>query len=358
MMPPLVFTPQTVLLAVVLLAVLVAIHELGHLITAKACGVRVNEFSLGFGPVLRHTYWAGTQISLRAVPLGGFVRMEGEDAAGAAASRLAPTPRDRPIPSGGTLISRPRWQRALVLAAGSLSNILLALILLSAYAATGPSQAVIQGVVSGSPAAAVGLRSGDVLAAIDGVSVDNSPDGLKLIRQHAGSWVRLSVLRNGHPLGGDLRVHLRPPGQVALGVRLDPRPGPHPLADVIWAGQTAWMFVGALGSILGQMIAGLIPLSQLSGPIGIVGEVGAVASAGWEPLLFWTALISLQLGLLNLLPLPALDGGRLLFLAVEAVRGRPLDPRREGLVHYFGFAMLISLMVVISFNDVLKVLHR
>jgi regulator of sigma E protease len=145
---------------------------------------------------------------------------------------------------------------------------------------------------------------------------------------------------------------------VALGVRLDPRPGLHPLADVTWAAQTAWLFLGALVAILGQMIAGAVPLGQLSGPIGIVGEVGAVAQAGWQPLLFWTALISLQLGLLNLLPLPALDGGRLLFVALEAVRGRPVSPRHEGLVHYIGFAMLISLMVAISFNDVLKVLHR
>lgn len=328
-------------------APLILFHELGHFLAAKATGIHVEEFALGFGPRLLGVQRGGTLYAVNLLPLGGYVRLRGMDPG---------SPRGEP----GSFQSRPLWARVLTIAAGPLSNFVLAAVLFAAVPVTvglptlPPGPARVGGLVPGYPAAKAGIRPGDVIVAVDG--------------RRVGSWAALMADVSRAPAGEALAVTVQR-GTERFTVRLVPRQagsrrimGVYPVTVLrrlpLWAAAglgavQTWQVTGSWFSALAHSVQqGKAP--HLSGPVGIAEMVGQAEKAGQSSVLELAGLLSANLGLINLLPFPALDGSRLLFLGVEAVRRRPMDPQREGMIHFIGFAMLMILMLFLTYRDLLR----
>lgn len=334
---------------IVIFSLLVFVHELGHFIAAKLRGVKVREFGFGYPPrLLRLGIWRETEITLNLLPFGGFVKMAEDD----------PT-------EPGNLAAKGRGTRALVYSAGALMNVVLAIVLYSVTFMTGaltPTEgpgAGIYWVSPDSPAAEAGMRPGDTIVAINGEPIDQVQEALDLIKAHTGEPIEIVLRRNGHLLVPVTVIPREnpPPNQGAVGVSLgDPwMRKAYPLWEAIPRG-----FMAAYNSVRGMFymiyaaIRGSLPL-QVSGPIGIYRETAQVAKSGLDQLIEFTAFLSINLFLVNLLPLPALDGGRLIFVLLETVRGgRRIPPEREGLVHAIGFVVLVALMIVVTFMDYMR----
>lgn len=334
---------------VIVLSLLVFVHELGHFATAKLAKVRVEEFGFGYPPrMLKLGEWRGTAITLNWLPFGGFVRMA----------------EDNPEIEG-SLATKKRSTRAIVLAAGSLMNALLAVVLYSISFMTG-TLAPIEGpgagiyyVSPGSPAEQGGLQAGDNIVAIDGKAITDYVQARDMIGAKKGQQVELSVERRGKllpPIAVTPRAD-PPPNEGALGIGLD-KPlaiKQYPVWEAVPMGfQMTGRTVENIFFAIRAAIRKQIPF-QATGPIGIYQETSQIAQNDVKSLFAWTAFLSVNLFLFNLLPLPALDGGRLLFIFLEwARRGRRVPPEKEGLVHAVGMVALIALLIVISFSDVLR----
>ncbi len=341
----------TVLIFLGVLAVIIIAHELGHFITAKASGVEVKEFGVGLPPRLFSVKRGETIYSLNAIPLGGFTKMSGEEDPGA--------PRSLAGKSFGI--------RLLVLSAGSLMNFLLPLILF-AIAFMVPHNMVIgdvlvEDVASGSPAALAGIEPGDRIVSINGKPLENSSDLQRYIQISLGREI---VVRVEH---GDLTVEdvnmvprWRPPeGQGAVGIVIS-----MPEATVVRRSEPFWrvpsLAVSACVETMAlfkngilSMLAGTTSL-KLTGPVGIAQMTGEAAKVGISPLLEFAAFLSLNIGLINLFPLPALDGGRIGFLLLEKVRrGRRVSPKTEGKVHLIGFLLLMGVFAAVTYSDILRI---
>jgi regulator of sigma E protease len=356
---------------VVVLGVLVFVHELGHFLTARWLKVHIEEFGFGFPPRLlgvvrdangRLRLFLGrnapkpaelggarTIYSLNAIPLGGFVRPAGED--------------DPTVPGG--LASAPKLHRLVILSAGAAFNLLFAfLIFVVGFRLGWPDRVYIAGVGEGSPAEAVGLRVGDVVLRANGVDIHYPQQLIEVTYDNLGQPVTLRVEREGQALELTLTPRPQPPeGQGPMGIQM----GQALVTDYTWpqavgrAGQELYFHFNELLRLPGRIIRQEIPLA-VARPIGLVGLSDltnvAVETAQeideWFPILQLVGLISVALATTNLLPLPALDGGRIVFVLIEVVRGRRVDPAREGLVHLVGFAMLLALMVVITYHDIVN----
>lgn len=336
-----------------MLVVLIIAHELGHFITAKLSGVEVKEFGLGFPPRLLALTWKGTEYSLNLVPLGGFVKMVGEE--------------DPSHPR--SLASRPRPLRLLVLSAGSLMNLVLPLFLLTV------SFMVPQTVLSGqvqvasvspdSPAERAGLRPGDIILQVDGKRVTNTADLIYQINLRLGAEITMVVRRDrfAQEVVTVVPRWAPPPGEGPTGIRVGmvnayPASQSYPVWEALPRGLrgTAELFVLTRNEITSLFLRRSLP--EVTGPIGIAQVTGEVAQVGARPLLQLAALLSLNLGIINLLPIPMLDGGRLLFLGIEVVRGgRRLSPRREALAHFIGLIAILSLVALVSYFDVIRIVR-
>lgn len=289
--------------------------------------------------------------SVNAVPLGGFVRMAGEE--------------DPSIP--GSFASKPVWKRFVVMAAGSGMNILLAFLLFT-FVATLPYQTlagtvIIVEIAPSSPAEAAGLRPGDEIAAVDSMPVSRTGELGRLVKERLGKVITLTVTRQGTPLSASLRPRSDPPtNQGPMGVVIglkDPYAVTErlPLWEAPLAGfQQSVLVLALVQQEMGRWVAGQAE-PQVSGPIGIAQMTGEVAKFGILPLLQFASLLSLNLGILNILPIPALDGGRVLFLVLEVLRGgRRISPKKEAMVHLVGFAVLLSLILLVSYFDIVRLL--
>ena len=336
----------------VVIAVLILVHELGHLITAKASRVRVDEFGLGFPPRLLSIRRGETRYSLNAIPLGGFVKMAGEE--------------DPKVP--GSLASKGIGTRLLVLSAGSLMNALLPLLLFSIAFMVPHSlvtgQVVVEEVALNSPAATAGIRPGDTFLRIDEKPVRNIGDLHRYIYLNLGKEVTL-LIKHSDSTTEDARVIPRwkpPEGQGAIGIMIrlsNPtiisQHYPFWKAIPMGVGECVETFVIFKNGIL-SMIIGATPVA-VTGPVGIAQITGEVARAGISPLLEFAAFLSINLAIINILPLPALDGGRIAFVLLEWVRrGKRVSPKTEGMVHLIGFAMLMALILVITYHDIIRII--
>ena len=336
----------------VVIAVLILVHELGHLITAKASRVRVDEFGLGFPPRLLSIRRGETRYSLNAIPLGGFVKMAGEE--------------DPKVP--GSLASKGIGTRLLVLSAGSLMNALLPLLLFSIAFMVPHSlvtgQVVVEEVALNSPAATAGIESGDVIVSISDKPVRNIGDLHRYIYLNLGKEVTL-LIKHSDSTTEDARVIPRwkpPEGQGAIGIMIrlsNPtiisQHYPFWKAIPMGVGECVETFVIFKNGIL-SMIIGATPVA-VTGPVGIAQITGEVARAGISPLLEFAAFLSINLAIINILPLPALDGGRIAFVLLEWVRrGKRVSPKTEGMVHLIGFAMLMALILVITYQDIIRII--
>ncbi len=334
---------------ILVFGLVVFVHELGHLLVAKAFGVRVKEFGFGYPPRIASLgVVGGTEITLNLLPVGGFVRMHEDDPS---------------VPGG--IASRSRKVRAAVFAAGALMNLLLASLLYGVTYMRGALEPVdapgagIYSVSAGSPAEEAGLRPGDNIVTIDGDPVATVDQAVALIGDAAGRPLELGIERDGTalpPITVTPRVD-PPPGEGALGVTVD-----LPLARIsypVWRAiplgfrATYYTIRGIFWSIR-QAVIQRLPF-EVTGPIGIYRMTTEVAATGLTRLIEFTAFLSVNLFLLNLLPLPALDGGRLVFVLLEWLRGgRRIPPEKEGIVHAVGMVLILAMMVVVTVFDYLR----
>ncbi len=363
----------TVVAFIALLFVLVLVHELGHFVTAKRAGITVQEFGIGFPPRIASVMWRGTRYSLNWIPLGGFVKMLGEDG-DAEIDRLRDEGRNQAeidAAMAGAFNRKPIWVRLIVLVAGVVMNLLLAMAIFSFLFATFPT--VVGGigplriaeVAADTPAAAAGLRPGDVILSADGHTYERSEQLRDYILGRAGETVVLEVRRDGETLALDVvprRPEEIPPGQGAVGFAWEPEGGwqeapPLDPLPAIARGTTQTLAYAAMipgGVVMG--VGGLLGLVEnppdVAGPIGIARETGNVLKLPIQSQLEWVALLSTNLAVLNILPFPPLDGGRVLVVLIEAVRRRRMHPRREALIYATGFAVLVALIILVSINDI------
>ena len=364
----------TVLAFVVVLVILVLVHELGHFVAAKLSGITVQEFGIGFPPRLASITWHGTRYSINAVPLGGFVKMLGEDGEGDAERMrgrgLSPAAVERAM--AGAFNRKPIWLRIVVLVAGVAMNFLLAVVLFAGVAGQPrPNQVgplTISVIQQPSPAKDEGLRVGDRIVAADGQSFGGrSIELTQYIASHAGQVVTLTVDRGERRLEINLTPRVlndadRASGKGPVGIEWTSQDGPAPASnplDAIGKGFDAAATIavqipGALGhTVLG--LIGVVPnTGEARGPIGIAQVTGEVLQHSLADQFFFVGLLSVNLAVLNVLPFPPLDGGRVAVVLLEAVRRRRLPAEREALIYLTGFLVLITLVILISIQDIAR----
>lgn len=341
----------TIVAFVGVLVVLIIAHEVGHFFTAKAFGVKVEEFGLGYPPRLFGIRRGETLYSFNALPLGGFVKMAGEE-----------------DPTGPrTLASKPIFTRLLVLSSGSLMNALLPLLLFS-IALMIPhnvvvGQVVIEKVVPNAPAARAGIEPGDTLLRINDKPVRNTGDVYRYIHLNLGKKTTLLV-KHSDSTTESIRLIPRwkpPEGQGATGIAIRTlNPTVVRQSEPFWKAiplgvREVLETLGIFKNAIITMIIGVAPVA-VAGPVGIAQMTGEVARAGFSPLLQFASFLSINLAIINMFPIPALDGGRIVFVLLEWVRrGRRVSPRVEGIIHMVGFAMLIGLLLIVTYQDIIRI---
>jgi regulator of sigma E protease len=364
---------MTIILFLVVLAVLIFVHELGHFLVAKKSGIRVDEFAVGFPPKIFSWIRGETKYSINLIPFGGYVKIFGEN------------PDDESISgvdSARSFVNVSKWKQVAVLIAGIAFNVIFAWILLSVSFMFGSlipvgdsadgyakyitdSHVVITGTTPDSPALKAGLAKGDRIISVEGVSgADLNTDKIRsLIETNTDGTIDFNYERSGKNLMANIVPEtLSGENRKVIGIYME-NVGVVRLNPLLafWEGakltvrSTGEVIVG-LGKFIGLSLRGQGDLSQVSGPVGIVGMVGDAADFGLAYFLGFVAFISLNLAAINLVPFPALDGGRILFVIIEAVIRRPIKPKVANIVNSVGFLILIALMIFITYRDILKLI--
>ncbi|MBI5621795.1 RIP metalloprotease RseP [Candidatus Falkowbacteria bacterium] len=357
----------TIIVFILVLGILVLVHELGHFFTARKFGCKVEEFGLGFPP--RAKQWtskkSGINYSLNWLPIGGFVKIKGEDGE----NRV----------DQDSFGAKPAWQRAIILCAGVTMNLVLAAVLLSIGFGIGLPSALpddlselgnvrvvqekiqVYRVADGLPAAAAGLQTGDEIVSLDGQQFSATAAVSDYIATREGEVVNVALRRGGE----DLAVSLIPEyyeavGQSVMGVELI-RTGlvRYPWYLLPWKGVEATYsltiaILTAFYTLLHNLIAGVPVGAEIAGPVGIAALTGQMARLGVSYILQFVALLSINLAIINIVPFPALDGGRVLFLIIEKIHRRPVSQKLETAIHNAGFALLMLLMLFVTYRDIAK----
>lgn len=336
---------ETFWASVFVFGLLIFFHEAGHFLVAKLVGIKVHEFSLGFGPKLVSIPRGETSYSLRFFPLGGFVRMAGMD------------PEDKDVPPGRGFRDKTVPQRAAVIFAGPFMNFLLASLLLAViFAFEGipvPTTEIVQ-VLPDRPAAEAGMKAGDRVVAIEGRKVTKWDEVTDVVNRSPGKPLQVVVERGGETLVFTVVPEPDQSGQGKIGVLFGQEIRPAGFFTALWGGvEYTLKWIVLIVKFIGKMIFGQVP-ADLGGPVRVVWEINRAVQSGFFILLQLAAFLSINLGLFNLFPIPALDGSHLLFLGLEAVRGRPIDPVKENYIHLVGFGLLLLLIVFITYNDILQ----
>ncbi|MDT8858992.1 RIP metalloprotease RseP [Alkalihalobacillus sp. MEB130] len=414
---------NTLLSVIIIFGLLVFIHEWGHLYFAKRAGILCREFAIGFGPKIFSFKRNETVYTIRLLPLGGFVRMAGEDpemidiktgyeiglvfnAARKVSKIIVNNKSKHPealvvqvekidlerelvieayndegeriqykVDEQAVLVqdeqetqiapwnrqfgSKTVGQRALAIFAGPMMNFLLAIVILIAFAlfqGMPVDEARIGDVTPDSAAIEAGLQEGDQVVAIEGQPIDSWEEMTAIIQQHPNESIVFEIERGGQsltiPVTPDERIGQFGDPEGFVGIA---RPTEFSLMGSIIFGFTqTYLFMTMIFEVLGMIVTGNFSLDYVAGPVGIYNYTGEAAAMGIFVLMQWAAALSVNLGIINLLPIPAMDGGRLIFIGLEAVRGKPMDPQKEGLVHFIGFALLMLLMIVVTWNDINK----
>jgi regulator of sigma E protease len=352
------------------LTIVVFFHEFGHFLVARWCGIRVLVFSIGFGPEIVGFYDRyGTRWKISAVPLGGYVKFFGDDNAASVADHEAAATMSE-AEKAVSFVHKPVGPRAAVVAAGPIANFVLAIaIFAGVFMIVGKqtTSARVDTVQPASAAQAAGFKRGDLVVAIDGSKIDSFSDMQRIVSVSAGEPLNIEVERGG------VRVTLKATPELrelkdnfgnvhklgVLGISRSMAPGDiktqkvGPLQAVLMGVQETWFVVDRTLSYIGGVFTGREAADQLGGPIRIAQISGQVASAGFIALIHLTAVLSISIGLLNLFPIPLLDGGHLLFYGIEAARGRPLSERAQEVGFRIGLAIVVMLMIFATFNDIL-----
>jgi len=336
-------TSGTIIIAIIAFGVLILFHEFGHFILAKLSGIKVEEFAIGMGPAIVKFRRGETDYAIRLLPIGGFVRMLGED---------------QRSDDKRAFTNQAVWKRMAVIAAGPLMNFALTILLLAIITAVVGRAVylpVIDTVVSNSPAQRAGLMAGDRFISIEGKEIKTADDARAIVSNNPGKPLTAVIERNGQRIKVIITPEYNAEAQTSqIGITFKGHMEKVSVFNAIGYSfaqvydMTKMMIVG-----IGQLIIGR-GLDQVMGPYGIVKIVGQAASQGIIDLLWLVAIISLNVGLINLVPFPALDGSRLVFLAIEGIRGKPIDQEKEGMIHFAGLVILMLLMLVVTFHDIMR----
>ena len=354
---------------VFVLSLVVFVHELGHFLIARLCGVRILVFSIGFGPELVGFYDRhGTRWKISAIPLGGYVKFFGDENA----SSVPDGPRLEAMDVAERSLSfffQPVYKRAAIVVAGPMANFLLAIVIFGAIFMLYGKQTMsarVDSVQADSAAAAAGFQPGDVVISIDGRAIDNFADMQRIVSESAGAPLQVAVERNGAQLDlkatpalKEIKDNFGIVHRIGiLGISRSMAPEdlkfqPVSPPQAVWLGlQESWFVVDRTLTYIGGVIVGREAADQLGGPIRIAQISGQVASIGFVALVHLAAVLSVSIGLLNLFPIPLLDGGHLLFYSIEAMRGRPLSERAQAVGFRIGLAIVVMLMIFATFNDI------
>ena len=352
------------------LTIVVFFHELGHFMMARWCGIRVLVFSIGFGPeIAGFNDRYGTRWKISAVPLGGYVKFFGDDNAASAPDHAAAAAMSE-ADKKDSFIFQPIRSRAAVVAAGPIANFVLAIAIFAGIFMTVGKQttsARVDTVQAGSAAEVAGFKPGDLVLSINGEKIESFSDMQRVVSISAGEPLTIEVDRGGVPVGLKAVPQLKEIkdnfGNVhrlgVLGISRSMAPGDiktekaGPVRAIVMGAQETWFVVDRTLSYITGVFAGREAADQLGGPIRIAQVSGQVATAGFAALIHLTAVLSVSIGLLNLFPIPLLDGGHLLFYGIEAIRGRPLSERAQELGFRIGLAIVVMLMIFATFNDIL-----
>ena len=352
---------MSVIVALIVFGIIVLIHELGHFIAARKNGILVEEFAIGMGTKIFGIKKGDTLYSLRLLPLGGYCKMLGEDEG---------CGDDRAFNNKTVL------QRVVVISAGVVMNFLLAFIIFTTLAMTnGITVTQLSFVAENSPAMEAGLQVGDKITHINGTKMNIYEDLSAYITESRGQNLLVRIDRNGQILEKEIIPRVNESGRYMIGIASDAKTGflASPIEGFERAGliETVqngfwqilfWIKQTFLGII--KLFTFSLSLDELAGPIGIVNVIGETYEqtlaeslrTAIQTMVKFTAILSANLGVFNLLPLPALDGGRLVFLTLEGIRKKPIPPEKEGMIHFMGFVLLMALALVIAYNDLMKIL--
>ena len=360
----------TIIVFLLILTILVLIHELGHFLVAKKLGIKVEEFGFGFPPRVFGIRRGETLYSINLLPIGGFVKLYGEDEAGRGS--LKTTNYKLKTDLSRAFFARPIWQRALVVVAGVLMNFILAVVIISyLYAVPGvpevSDKVLISNIVSGSPAETSGLKKGEVIVSIDGKKVVNPTEVVSETRKHLGEEVVFRLTDPKTKATRDVVVSPRrecpkDQGPVGISIAQDIEVKKYPWYQAPFLGtkeviKNSILIVAGLGTVLSEIFTkGQVP-EGVAGPVGIAQVTGTFVQSGLNAVLAFVALLSLNLAVLNILPIPALDGGRFFFILIELVTRRKVHPRFEAYAHAVGIAVLLALIALITIHDLSRLIR-
>ena len=361
----------TLIAALIVFSAVIAIHEFGHFTVAKLCGIQVNEFSIGMGPALWKKIYKGTQYSLRALPVGGYVALEGEESPESQQAEAARDEREaeeeNPVPpeqrTGIPLNEAPVWQRALVMVAGAVMNFVLGFVVLVFLIAAQNepiTSKTIYAIQDGALCGQTGLQAGDKVLAVNGRRCFVANDILyELVRTQSYS-ADFTVLRDGQKVqlpGVQFDTWQDEQGETHMSIGFSVYGLEKTLGNVLREASNSVLYYGRIVfTSLIDLLRGRESINNLSGPVGIVSAIGQAASYGWQDLLELLALITVNLGILNLLPFPALDGGKVVFLIIEGVTGHAVPEKLQSVLTLATFGLLFGLMIFATYNDILRLI--
>lgn len=414
-----VFHLNTVIAFIIIFGALVFFHELGHLVFAKRAGMLCREFAIGFGPKVFSFRWNETLYTIRLLPLGGFVRVAGEDPElveikpgynvglvfghndkvtklivnnktkypnvkvieveqidlihrlsisgfeqddevlqtfqiDERAMLVADDQETQIAPYNRQFASKTVPERAMQIFAGPMMNFVLALVLfviLGTLVGTPVKEPILGELTSDGSALESGLKEGDRVLSIDSQEITNWDEMVKIIQQNGDTELLFSIDRSGAQLEIPVTPKVRDGEKIGF-IGVYPSVEKSLLGSISYGFEQTYFWTRQILVGLSQLIVGQFSIDDLSGPVGIYSLTDEVVQTGIFNLMRWASILSINLGIVNLLPLPALDGGRLIFIGIEAVRGKPIDPQKEGIVHFIGFALLMLLMLVVTWNDI------
>ncbi len=344
---------MTLLYFIIILGVIIFIHELGHFICAKKSGIYVYEFSLGMGPRIFKFNRKNdeTDYCWRLFPIGGFVQMAGEEIED-----------DENIPKAMKFNNKTFGQKVITVIAGIMMNFILAIVLLFIVGLINgapQNKAIVGPLDPDYPAYTSGLQEGDKILKVNGRNADTSDKLTLQLQVFQGETIDIEVERNGVVKQLQLTPkEVKVDGETTYryGFQINDEVETGVFASLKYAFTKTFSLIHQMIFIIWYLITGQLELGSLAGPVGIYSVVGSAAASGFVSLLYLTAYISINVGFINLLPIPAFDGGRLLFLIIEKVKGSPVDTRLENTIHTIGFFLLMALMILITYNDVIRLI--
>ncbi|KXZ39807.1 regulator of sigma E protease [Alkalithermobacter thermoalcaliphilus JW-YL-7 = DSM 7308] len=330
---------MNILVSFLVFGVIVFFHELGHFAIAKMVGVKVYEFAIGMGPKLFSYRGYETEYTIRALPLGGYVRMEGEEESS-----------DDPK----SFSNKSVLERISIILAGPVMNFVLAVILfMIIFINTGIPTTIVKDTIQNLPAQQAGIMPGDRIVEINNSKVKTWDDVVKEINFSEGKQINIKVERD-KSLYTYIVKPVQEEGRIIIGIL--PKQERNILLSFKYSVYRVYYILSDMLNFLFRTITGKASATEVTGPVGILNLVGQAAQVGMLNVIYLASIISINLGLLNLLPIPALDGSRILFLIVEGIRGKKISPERENTVHLIGFALLMALTIFITYKDILRII--